>query len=91
MISVAAPDLSEGEREQIKTVARGLLTRLKSNGLVLDWRKKQQARARVRQAIRQGLDDLPEGFAQPSYDQAVNTVYAHVYESYKGEGESVYE
>ena len=91
LISVVAPELSEADREQIKTVARGLLTRLKSNGLVLDWRKKQQARARVRQAIRQGLDDLPEGFAQPNYDQAVNAVYAHVYESYRGEGESVYE
>ena len=82
---------SEGEREQIKAVARHLLARLKTNHLVLDWRKKQQARARVRQAIRKDLDELPDVFTTPVYEQSVTAVYAHIYESYRGEGESVYE
>ncbi|MGY2892843.1 type I restriction endonuclease subunit R [Deinococcus sp. UYEF24] len=91
LISLSEAALSDAELEQIKAVARGLLASLKADRLVLDWRKKQQARARVRQAIRQGLDGLPEAFSKPGYDQAVTAVYAHVYESYKGEGESVYE
>jgi len=91
LITTSGGELPDAEREQVKTVARGLLGTLKSDRLVLDWRKKQQARARVRQAIRRELDHLPNTFPQPDYEQAVTNVYAHVYESYRGEGDSVYE
>ncbi|ULH16658.1 type I restriction endonuclease subunit R [Deinococcus sp. KNUC1210] len=89
-ITATGVELPEAEREQIKVVARALLTRLKGDQLVLDWRKKQQARARVKQTIRRELDALPQDFSKPAYDQAVQALYAHVYESYTGEGESVY-
>ncbi|GGK85667.1 type I restriction endonuclease subunit R [Deinococcus radiotolerans] len=89
-ITAASGDVGDQEREAVKAVARGLLTRLKGDRLVLDWRKKQQARAQVRQAIRQELDALPEQFTQTEYDVAVNAVYAHVYEAYRSKDESIY-
>jgi len=45
------PELTEKEREQVKTVARSLLQTLKDEKLVLDWTKKEQARGAVRQVI----------------------------------------
>ncbi|WP_234009060.1 type I restriction endonuclease subunit R [Deinococcus sp. NW-56] len=87
--AVEAP-LSDADREAVKAVARGLLAKLKANCLVLDWRKKQQARALVRQAIRQELDALPEQYNQTEYDAAVTAVYAHVYEAYRSRNEHIY-
>ncbi|TSA79964.1 hypothetical protein FNU79_17140 [Deinococcus detaillensis] len=65
-----------------QSVARRLLYRLKADHLVLDWRK-QQVRARVRQAIRKDLDESPAVFTTPAYEQSVTAVCAHVYESYR--------
>jgi type I restriction enzyme, R subunit len=43
--------LSKAEQAQVKQIARTLLDTLKRERLVLDWRKKQQARACVQVAI----------------------------------------
>ena len=40
--------LTEQEKAEVKKVARTLLEMLKREKLVLDWRKKQQARADIR-------------------------------------------
>ncbi len=44
--------LSKKEKDEVKKVARGLLETLKREKLVLDWRKKQQERAKVLTAVR---------------------------------------
>src|SRR5258706_11452036 len=48
--------LAEKEKEEVRKVARGLLETLKREKLVLDWRKKQQERAKVLTAVRDILD-----------------------------------
>jgi type I restriction enzyme R subunit len=84
------PDLSAEEREEVKKVARQLLERLKA-ALVLNWRQKSQARAQVRLAIEDALDDgLPRAYSPELYQHKVTAVFEHVFESYQGEGGSVY-
>ena len=74
----------------MKAVAHELLENLRHEKLVLDWRKKQQSRAAVRLTIEEMLDQLPEAFDKTLYQNKCDLVYQHVYESYKGAGESVY-
>ncbi|HEU0000544.1 MAG TPA: type I restriction enzyme endonuclease domain-containing protein, partial [Ktedonobacteraceae bacterium] len=87
------PDLtlSEKEQEQIKKVVRDLLASLKREKLVLDWRKKQQARAEVRLAVEQALDTgLPTNYTNEMYQRKCEEVFQHIYDSYFGAGQSVY-
>ena len=83
-------DLTDKERDHVKMVARDLLETLKREKLVLDWRKKQQTRAAVKLTIETVLDRIPEVFSIDVYRQKVDRVYQHVYDSYFGEGRSVY-
>ncbi len=84
--------LSEQEKAEVKKVARTLLETLKREKLVLDWRKKQQAKADVQVTIDQNLDRLPPSYTQEVevYLQLCTEVFQHVYESYFGQGKSVY-
>ena len=86
------PDHSlTGEEEQrVKEIAHDLLVALKNEKLVLDWRKRQQARAAVRLAIEETLDRLPDSYSKDDYDGRCEAVYLHIYESYFGSGRSVY-
>lgn len=84
------PDLTSEEREEVKRVAKQLLDRLKEL-LVLGWRLKIGARAQVRMAIEDALDDgLPRAYSKDLYQTKCAAVFEHVYESYQGEGKSVY-
>jgi type I restriction enzyme R subunit len=74
----------------VKKVAHDLLEKLKSEKLVLDWRKKQQARAAVRLCIEEVLEGLPSVFTTEIYRQKCGLIYQHIYESYYGCGKSVY-
>jgi type I restriction enzyme R subunit len=84
--------LSQKEREQVKNASRDLLTRLKAEKLVLDWRKRQQSRAAVLVTIEDLFDsELPDPpYTAAVYRQKCEVVYQHVYDSYFGEGRSVY-
>lgn len=83
--------LSEKERNQVKLVACELLTTLKREKLVLDWRKKQRARAQVVLTIRATLDDgLPRSYTPALYQKKCDEVYQHIYDSYYGQGQSLY-
>ncbi len=84
------PFLSEKEKAEVKRVAHDLLESLKREKLVLDWRKRQQARADVRLTIETVLDQLPAQYDKPVYDRKCELVYQHVYDSYFGPGRSVY-
>lgn len=76
---------------QIKEVARDLLATLKREKLVLDWRKKQQARAAVQVTIAEVLDHLPDLYDKERYDQKCQVVYQHIFDSYYGAGQSIYQ
>jgi type I restriction enzyme, R subunit len=75
------PNLTPGERNEVKKVARQLLQRLK-NCLVLNWRQKAQARAQVRLAIEDILDDgLPRKYSPELYKQKCSAIFEHVFEN----------
>jgi len=86
-----APELSEHEKVQVKKVAEELLTILKRDKIVLDWRKEQNTRAAVRVAVEETLDRLPEAFTRQLYAQKCDTVYQHIFDSYWDNGHSVYD
>jgi type I restriction enzyme R subunit len=84
------PDLSTAERQEVKKVAKDLLDRL-NKLLVLGWRQKFQVRARVQRAIEETLDSgLPRAYDKPLFVSKCTAVFEHVYESYQGDGQSVY-
>ncbi len=82
--------LTRDERKQVKAVAKELLGTLKTERLVLDWRKHQQTRAAVELKIQQKLDELPEVYDRNLYQAKCELVYQHVYDSYYGAGKSIY-
>jgi type I restriction enzyme, R subunit len=58
---------------------------------VLDWRKKQQARAQVLLTVRKMLDEgLPRSYTPVLYERKCDEVYQHIYDSYFGQGRSIY-
>jgi type I restriction enzyme R subunit len=87
------PALSGEEREEAKKVERQLLGRIHSL-LGLDWRKKNQARARVQMAVEDMLyllqHDPPGKYTDELYKQKCRSVFQQLFEKYSGEGESVY-
>lgn len=77
-------------RARGKKVARQLLARLHEL-LVLGWRQKLQARARVRIEIENVLDEgLPHAYGKEMYEEKCGTLFEHVFESYQGEGRSAF-
>ncbi|MCH7672384.1 MAG: type I restriction endonuclease subunit R [Proteobacteria bacterium] len=78
-------ELSEKERGQVKAIAKALLEKIRDD-LVIDWRKKQQAKARVRQHIQQVLDNLPASYDADKWNYTFEAVYQHVYQAYRGRG-----
>ena len=83
-------DITDKEKAEVKKVARMLLQTLKEAKLVLDWRKKQRTRADVYTTVKTVLDELPRAYTPELYQQKCDTVYQHVYDSYQGEGRSIY-
>lgn len=84
-------EMSDVDREKVKATARQLLTTLKAEKLVLDWRKRQQARAEVRVTIEKVLDQgLPRIYTPELFEQKTAAVFQHVYDAYYGGDRSVY-
>jgi type I restriction enzyme R subunit len=84
-------ELSDADRDKVKSTARELLAALKAGKLVLDWRKRQQARAEVRVTIEKLLDQgLPRVYTPELFEQKTTAVFQHVYDAYYGAGRSVY-
>ena len=84
--------LSKKEEQEVKKVAHDLLEALKQEKLVLDWRKRQQSRAAVRQSIEVILDEvLPGSYTKELFQHKCDVVYQHIYDSYFGQGFSIYE
>lgn len=84
-------EMSDADRDKVKAAARELLATLKAGKLVLDWRKRQQARADVRVTIETVLDQgLPRAYTPELFEQKTAAVFQHVYDAYYGAGRSVY-
>src|SRR5690606_26158282 len=61
LLTKPEPRLKTSEEEQVKKVVRELLTKLKTELLVLDWKKRQATRAAVQVTIEQIFDaGLPD-------------------------------
>lgn len=85
-----APDLTTAERDEVKKIAHALLERL-NKILVIGWRQRVSSRARVRLEIEDTLDmGLPKPYSKELYESKCMAVFEHVYESYVGEGKSIY-
>lgn len=76
-------ELTEKERKEVKKVAHELLETLKLL-LVIDWRKKQQTKAKVRLTIEEVLDRLPQKYDEELWPRSVELVYQHVFDSFGG-------
>ena len=85
------PHLTVPERDEVKTAVRRLLETLKQEKLVLDWRKWTQSKAEVKETVSNILDDeLPQPYTPELFNQKSEVVYQHIYDSYYGEGKSIY-
>jgi type I restriction enzyme R subunit len=84
------PVLSKSEEADVKRICKDLLAKLKAEKLVLDWRKRQQARSAVRLTIERTLEDLPKAYTDDLYNLKCELAYRHVYDCYAGESMSVY-
>ena len=85
-----APELTTEEREEVKKVAHRLLEKLHGL-LVLGWRQKVATRARVKIEIENALDEgLPRAYSKEIYEAKCSSIFEHIYQSYQGEGQSVY-
>ncbi|MBA4388403.1 MAG: DEAD/DEAH box helicase [Verrucomicrobia bacterium] len=82
--------LTEKERKAVKRVAQELLQKLKTERLVLDWRKRQQTRAAVRLVIEQSLDELPRTYTKEIFGKKCDLVYQHIFDNYQDSQHSVY-
>ncbi len=93
LLTRSEPDLTPAERDEVKTAVRRLLETLKREKFALDWRKRAQSRSQVRITIEEILganDGLPGYYTLSLCMQKYEVVYQHIYDSYYGEGKSVY-
>jgi type I restriction enzyme R subunit len=85
------PDLDEKEIEAIKKVCRDMLAKLKTEKLVLDWRKRRTTRAAVRVSIEEMLDSgLPEKYTVELFEQKSGALFQHMLEKYPQKDAGVY-
>jgi type I restriction enzyme R subunit len=80
---VSEVELSDKERKKVKEIAKILLEKL-HKALVIDWRKKQRAKAQVKRVIENVLDELPMTYDDTLWPHSVERVYQHVYDAYMG-------
>lgn len=66
------------------------MTTLKERKLVADWRKKQPARESVNLCAEESLRRLPAVLTPGSRAEKLDLVFEHVYDSYLGDGKSLY-
>jgi type I restriction enzyme, R subunit len=78
------------EEREVKKIAKEVLQKLKSEKLVLDWKKRQATRAAVLYTIETVLDELPRTYTPEIYQAKCNVVYQHVFDSYSGLGKNLY-
>lgn len=85
-------ELTEAEKNTIKKGAENLLSVLKQEKLVLDWRNRQVTRSAVKVTIENALDQcLPvDKYSEDRWTQKCEQVYQHIYESYTDREHHIY-
>jgi type I restriction enzyme R subunit len=82
LLTRPGPDLSPGERDEVKRVVKKLLLRLREI-LTIDWQKTNQARAKVKSVIEEELDQgLPRNYTPDVFQVKAGAVFQHVYERF---------
>ena len=66
----------------MKKIARELLAKLKREKFILDWRLSDNAKADVRETIRQEYDLLPPVYEREIWDDKVERTYRFVFEHF---------
>lgn len=85
------PKLSKKEFETVKAAAQELVAVIKKEKLVLDWRKKQSTRAKVKEAIEVICDKtLPEIYDKNMFQDKCNSLYEHFYDYYNNGEDNIY-
>ena len=91
LLTQREPHLTVPERNEVKDAVKEMLETLKRENLGLDWRKHTQTRAQVRLAVENILDKgLPQPYTPELFNQKSEAIYQHIYDSYYGEGKSIY-
>lgn len=91
LLTQREPHLTAPERDEVKDAVKEMLDTLKRENLSLDWRKHTQTRAQVRLAVENILDKgLPQPYTPELFNQKSEAIYQHIYDSYYGEGKSIY-
>jgi type I restriction enzyme R subunit len=85
LLTKPEPTLTKAQEVEVKAVARRLLAKLKREKLILDWRLKENAKADVRQTIREEYDQLPEVYDRRLWEDKVERTYQFMFERYPGE------
>ena len=88
-LMIQAAPLTDKERTQVKDIAKELTGKMQEM-LVIDWRKKQRTKARVKNMIEEVLDGLPESYDDDLWPKTCSDVYMHIFDKYPGQGQSVY-
>jgi type I restriction enzyme R subunit len=88
-LMIQAAPLTDKERDRVKEIAKELTEKMQEI-LVIDWRKKQRTKARVKNMIEEVLDGLPESYDDDLWPKTCSEVYMHIFEKYPGQGQSVY-
>jgi len=85
-----APKLTSEERDQVKKVAHQLLERVRAL-LVIGWHQRVTSRAKVKETIEDTLDEgLPLPYGKVEFKAKCSNLFEHIYESYQGDGRSIY-
>ena len=85
------PKLSKKEFKTVKAAAQRLVQVIKKEKLVLDWRKKQSTRAKVKEAIEIICDEsLPEIYNKDLFQEKCNSLYNHFYDYYNNAQDNIY-
>ena len=86
-----APELTGEDVKKVKEVVRELILKLEEKQLIaLDWRKKGQTRGAVKSCIKDTLDGLPEVFEKEIYDEKCRGTFAHIFENYYDNRETIF-
>lgn len=76
------PVLSKEQELEVRRLSKDLLSKLKSEKLILDWRLKQQARAGVQKTIRDVFRTLPQPYTLDLRQEKAARTYGFIYDQF---------
>lgn len=74
LLTKPSVELTKKDRQRVKALSKDLLSKLKADKLVIDWRKKARRKAGVRACIQDVLDALPDAYSDDLYDKKCGQV-----------------